>query len=85
MKFKKDDSKGEILAFRRVHTRGNPNFETLHVVEDLERILRKGKERGQEGTSKLESYFSSSEEIFLTIQDLDLDVKFEQISFKIKI
>ena len=43
--------KQEILASKRVHTRGNPNPKTLHVVEDTKRILRKGKAKRQEGTS----------------------------------
>ena len=78
------DSKYEIMAFKRVHTRGNPNFEPLHIVEDLDRILRKGKGKYQEGNSQLETYFYLSQEEILSLQGLDFYINFEQSILKSK-
>ena len=54
---RKGDSNDKILGFRKNHRRGNPNNETLQVVENLEKILMKGKGKDQEGTFQLERSF----------------------------
>ena len=75
-------TQNEILYFKRAHTRGNPNPEPLHTMDDPEIIIRKGKGNDQEGTSQLEIYFSLSQEDILSLQDLDFYIKFEQSLLK---
>ena len=75
------------MAPRRIYTRRNPNPDPdlPKVVEDPERILRNKKSNIDSGIPLTNRSMSLHEEGFISVDDLEFDLKFEHSIFRSKL
>ena len=72
------------MAPRRIYTRSNPNLDPNlpEVVEDPERILKNKKTKIDSGNPSINRSISFPEEGFISVDDLEFDLKFEHSLFR---